>query len=115
MTLTPDLSLQKQQPIEPIHSFIVYFHSHGSCRQEGRFLLSSASSRDSNLCLVDMRGSGESNGKFTTLGVKESTDILFLLRQLQTKFRCQSVLLYGRSMGAASLMKFVVENKSGEN
>jgi predicted alpha/beta-fold hydrolase len=60
-----------------------------------------------------MRGSGESQGKFTTLGIKESNDIYYILKELQKTFKTRSVLLYGRSMGAASLMKFVVERKKG--
>lgn len=62
-----------------------------------------------------MRGSGESQGHFTTLGIKESIDIYCLLKELQKEFDCKSVLLYGRSMGAASLMKFIVEHKKGRN
>ena len=108
-----DSSRNEKDSFEQINKFILYFHSHGSCRHEGRFLLNYASKRNSNLILIDMRGSGDSQGQFTTLGIKESLDICNLLKDLQKKFICKTVLLYGRSMGAASLMKFVVENKKG--
>jgi len=66
------------------------------------------------MCLVDMRASGESQGQFCTLGIKESLDIFHILNELKSLFKCRTVLLYGRSMGAASVMKFIVERKKGK-
>lgn len=96
-----------------IKKMVVYFHSHGSNRQEGRFLLNHASNLDMNLCLIDSRGSGESEAEYTTLGIKEYRDIHMLIKYLQNKFKINEIILYGRSMGAASLMKFVSEYKNG--
>lgn len=80
---------------------------------EGRFLLKYASELDMNLCLLDCRGSGESKGNFTTLGIKEYQDVHSLIKTLQNTFNLQSLILYGRSMGAATLIKFVTEFKKG--
>ena len=60
-----------------------------------------------------MRGSGQSGSQFTTLGIKESSDIYSLIKELQLKYKCQKMILYGRSMGAASIMKFISEKKNG--
>ena len=92
---------------------ILYFHSHGSNRQEGRFLLNHANNLNMNLCLLDSRGSGESEAEFTTLGIKEYRDIHTLIKYLQRKLDIKEIILFGRSMGAASLMKFVAEYKNG--
>lgn len=92
---------------------MLYFHSHGSNRQEGRFLLKFAARMDYNLCLVDSRGSGVSEGQFCTLGIRESRDIHSLVKHLQRLYRVETVLLYGRSMGAVSIMKFVSEFRRG--
>ena len=94
-------------------SFLIYFHSHGANRQEGRFLLNYAAIKNCNLCVIDMRGSGQSGSQFTTLGIKESSDVYFMIKELQLKYNCHNMLLYGRSMGAASIMKFISEKKNG--
>ena len=60
-----------------------------------------------------MRGSGQSGGQFTTLGVKESSDVHLMIKTLQNIYGCKYMILYGRSMGAASILKFVNEFKKG--
>jgi alpha-beta hydrolase superfamily lysophospholipase len=62
-----------------------------------------------------MRGSGQSGGQFTTLGVKESSDVYQMIKTLQRVYDCQNMILYGRSMGAASIMKFIDEHKKGNH
>lgn len=100
---------------QSIDTFIIYFHSHGSNRQEGHFLLEHAGQLNFNLCLLDMRGSGDSKGQFSTLGVKEYRDVHSMVKLLQKKFRAKNILLYGRSMGAASVMKFISEYRNGRS
>lgn len=101
--------------LEPsVETFLLYFHSHGSNRTEGRFLLKFASRLNMHLCLTDMRASGDSGGQYTTLGVREHRDIHSLVRLLRTRFGAQQILLYGRSMGAVSIMKFVAEFCEGD-
>lgn len=96
-------------------TFIIYFHSHGSNRQEGRFLLEHAGKLDYNLCLLDMRASGDSKGQYSTLGVKEYRDVHSMVKLLQKRFRAKNIILYGRSMGAASVMKFISEYRNGSS
>lgn len=97
-----------------VNTFILYFHSHGSNRTEGRFLLDYAADLNYNLCLLDMRGSGDSKGKFSTLGIKEYRDVYSIVKLLQNNYRVKNLVLYGRSMGAASIMKFIAEYKNGK-
>lgn len=54
-----------------------------------------------------MRASGESGGEYTTLGIREHRDIHSLVQVLQNQFAAQKMILYGRSMGAVSIMNFV--------
>ena len=96
-----------------VDTFIIYFHSHGSNRAEGRFLLDFASDLNYNLCLLDMRGSGDSKGQYSTLGIKEYRDVYSIVKLLQKNYRAKNIILYGRSMGAASIMKFVAEYRNG--
>lgn len=62
---------------------------------------------------MDMRASGDSDGQFCTLGLKESKDVRIIIREIQQRFKVEKMILYGRSMGAAALMKFVEANKKG--
>ena len=60
-----------------------------------------------------MRGNGESGGQFTTLGIREHRDVYSIIHKLQKDYNAQEVFLYGRSMGAVAIMKFIsVHNKS---
>jgi pimeloyl-ACP methyl ester carboxylesterase len=76
--------------------------------------LNFAAIKNYNLCLLDMRGSGQSGGQFTTLGMKESSDVHQMIKTLQNTYACRNMILYGRSMGAASILKFVDEFKKGD-
>lgn len=94
-------------------AFVLYFHSHGANRQEGRFLLNFAAIKSFNLCLLDARACGQSGGKFSTLGAKEASDVYSLVKELQRRFGLRKMVLYGRSMGAAAVLKFVSEHRRG--
>lgn len=98
-----------------VETFVIYFHSHGSNRQEGRFLLEHIADLNYNLCVLDMRASGESKGTFSTLGVREYRDVHSMVKVLQKKYRVKNIVLYGRSMGAASIMKFVAKYRNGKD
>jgi pimeloyl-ACP methyl ester carboxylesterase len=78
-------------------------------------LLKYASELNFNLCLIDLRASGNSEGSYCTLGIKEYQDIYNLIKILQSDFNTKRVLLYGRSMGAVSIMKFISEYHKGNH
>ena len=62
-----------------------------------------------------MRGSGDSKGQFLTLGIREYKDLYCLIRKLQKDYKAEKIILYGRSMGAVALMKFISEFKRGNH
>jgi predicted alpha/beta-fold hydrolase len=104
---------KKQKFWKTAKHFMIYFHSHGSNRQEGRFLLDYAAEMGFNLCLIDMRGSGVSKGQFVTLGAREYKDIYCLLQKFKRTFETNQFFLYGRSMGAVAIMKFMYSYRNG--
>jgi len=58
-----------------------------------------------NVLLIDLRAHGESPGERTTLGVRESRDVLGGLDWLaQHGYPSQAVVLHGWSMGAATVL-----------
>ena len=59
--------------------------------------------------LLDFRGSGGSSGNQTTIGYKESKDVLAALNYIKSKHPGQETVLFGSSMGAVSIMKAFVD------
>ncbi len=57
-----------------------------------------------NVLLVDLRGHGKSEGKYITMGVKDSIDLKSWSEYLVKKQGAKKIVLYGVSMGAASVM-----------
>lgn len=55
--------------------------------------------------LVDFRGSGGSSESSTTIGFKEAEDVAAVLRHVRKSSDDQPVILYGRSMGAAAILR----------
>jgi predicted alpha/beta-fold hydrolase len=97
-----------------METFLIYFHSHGANRQEGKFLVDYIENLNCNLCVLDMRACGQSEGEYCTLGVKESRDVEAVIEMLQEKYRARKFILYGRSMGAVSIMKYISENQKSK-
>lgn len=55
--------------------------------------------------LVDLRGSGGSAGIQTTVGVREGDDVAASVQFMHAMRPDQPIILYGRSMGAASILR----------
>lgn len=57
--------------------------------------------------LVDFRGVGGSSGDDTTLGVREAKDVASSVSYVRQEWSQRKVILYGVSMGSASVMRAV--------
>ena len=57
-----------------------------------------------NLLMIDQRAHGESEGTTITFGIKESIDVLDWIDYLRERFGDVPILLYGVSMGAATVL-----------
>ena len=57
-----------------------------------------------NILLVDQRAAGDSEGNYYTYGQKESLDLLLWIDYLIQKDSNVKIILYGVSMGAATIM-----------
>jgi pimeloyl-ACP methyl ester carboxylesterase len=60
-----------------------------------------------SVLLVDFRGSGGSSESYTTVGVHEAEDVAAAVRYARGKLSHDNVLLFGRSMGAAAILRAV--------
>lgn len=63
-----------------------------------------------NLLFVDSRATGNSGGDYVTYGQYESDDVLYWINQEVRERPSQKILLYGGSMGAATMMSVLVKD-----
>ena len=101
-------------PVEGAKGNVILFHGYGGNKS---YMLSRASlirAMGYNTLLIDFRGSGGSTGNTTTIGYKESQDVLTSIEYLQSKGK-KDIYLLGTSMGAAAVIKAMSEHKAGVN
>jgi pimeloyl-ACP methyl ester carboxylesterase len=86
---------------------IILFH--GYADDKSSLLREAAAFRDMGLSvlLVDFRGSGESSESYSTIGYHEAEDVAATVRYAQNNFQYSSLVLFGRSMGAAAVLRAV--------
>ncbi len=63
-----------------------------------------------NLLFVDSRATGNSGGDYVTYGQYESDDVLYWINQEVLERPSQKILLYGGSMGAATMMSVLAKD-----
>ncbi len=63
-----------------------------------------------NLLFVDSRATGNSGGDYVTYGQYESDDVLYWINQEVRERPSQKILLYGGSMGAATMMSVLAKD-----
>jgi pimeloyl-ACP methyl ester carboxylesterase len=61
---------------------------------------------DFNICSFDFSGAGHSEGDYVTLGYYEKDDIKAIVEFLRNELHIQKIILYGRSMGAVSSLRY---------
>jgi pimeloyl-ACP methyl ester carboxylesterase len=59
-----------------------------------------------NICSFDFSGAGYSEGDYVTLGYDEKDDIGAVIEYLRNELNIQKIILYGRSMGAVSSLRY---------
>jgi dipeptidyl aminopeptidase/acylaminoacyl peptidase len=86
---------------------IILFHGYSaektSLLGEARAFLDLGAS----VLLVDFRGSGGSSESYTTVGVHEAEDVAAALHYAGRRLSYREVFLFGRSMGAAAILRAV--------
>lgn len=89
---------------------VLMFHGYSACK--ATLLLEAAALRElgCETWLVDFRGSGGSSGDTTTLGVYEADDVATAFEFLRARDAARPVILYGRSMGAAAILRAISKN-----
>lgn len=63
-----------------------------------------------NIFSFDFSGSGRSDGDYVTLGYFEKDDVKAVVEFLRKELNIQKIILYGRSMGAVSALRYAAED-----
>ena len=91
-------------PPRPSKRWVILVHGYG---RDQRFVWDLAAEYLKNgydVLTPDMRAAGESDGKYLTMGVKESEDVVAWARQIAKNDNEARIVLHGVSMGAATVM-----------
>lgn len=85
---------------------VVYMHGNAGNLIEGLSHASSILPLGTDLLCFDFSGCGNSEGKWVTLGWQEKMDLHAVLQYLESEGKTSKVVLYGRSMGAATVLLY---------
>ena len=89
---------------------IIYLHGNASSRTEGAEYAEKFLSLGWNLLVYDAIGCGKSEGEFITLGLNEHLDLKNIIEHLKGTNLVSKIVLYGRSMGAATVLMYASKN-----
>ena len=107
------LHAKKFSPAENSNRWAILVHGYG---RDGTFAYDYAEEylkRGWNVLIPDLRASGESEGKFITMGALESRDVFDWAKKISDENPDAKIILHGVSMGAATvLMTAALEPKN---
>ena len=93
---------------------VILFHGHGSSKSsvidEAEYFFSLGF----NTLLLDFRAHGNSEGNTSTVGYKEAEDVKLAVELMKSRGE-KNIILWGRSLGAATIARAVGENKVPAN
>ena len=98
--------LSERGPDAPL---VVLFHGYATAKTS---LVGEAETFDALGCstlVVDFRGSGASSEAYTSIGVAEARDVESAAHYAQEQVPHSELILFGRSMGAAAILRAVAE------
>lgn len=94
------------RPAEP-HGTVLLFHGYSAARDSMLEEAYEFLQLGYAALLVDFRGCGSSDGTTTTLGYHEAEDVAAAVEQMQQHDLQRPLVLYGRSMGAAAVLRSI--------
>eukprot|EP00929_Paragymnodinium_shiwhaense_P033282 TRINITY_DN18301_c0_g3_i1.p1 TRINITY_DN18301_c0_g3~~TRINITY_DN18301_c0_g3_i1.p1 ORF type:complete len:726 (+),score=124.85 TRINITY_DN18301_c0_g3_i1:140-2317(+) len=91
---------------------VVFLHGNCSSRLEVIELLPTLLPRDITVFCLDFSGSGKSDGEYISLGYYEEDDLRVVIDYLKSLETISTIGLWGRSMGATTLVLRAAEDSS---
>lgn len=89
---------------------MVYCHGNAGNKLEGLVAADVLIPNGMDLLSFDFSGCGNSEGEWVTLGWKEKEDLHAVLQWVKDQGRTSKVSLWGRSMGAATILMYDYSN-----
>lgn len=68
-----------------------------------------------DLCCFDFIGAGQSEGNYSTFGVREADDLGRVLKTLVEQLGYKSFVLWGRCVGAVAIIHYLAKNKNNSS
>lgn len=101
----------KEEGTDPVNT-ILYLHGNGGSKLECLGFTPLICKND--LCIIgfDFVGCGNSDSGFLTYGINESKDAELVIKEAQQYFKINKLIVWGRSMGAATAILFAEKNRS---
>lgn len=84
--------------------WVIVVHGYGCTQQNSWYIAANYLAQGYEVLTPDLRASGSSEGRFLTMGYKESEDVLLWARRIAQEHPEARILLHGVSMGAATVM-----------
>jgi len=91
-------------PEEPSKRLVILVHGYGRNQSFVWDYAAEYIKRGYNVLTPDLRAAGLSEGKYLTMGVKESDDIALWAKEVARRDETAQIVLHGISMGAATVM-----------
>jgi len=85
---------------------VIWLHGNSSSREEALTVMDSVIPMRISLVALDFSGCGHSEGDFITLGWHEQHDVAAVVTHLRADKNISSIVLWGRSMGAATALLY---------
>ena len=90
-------------PNKKSKKLLLYNHCFSGNKLEGIPYLDYTDDKYSLLC-YDLRGTGNNMSEYVTLGLRESLDLLRIIKYVIKNFDFKEIFLWGRSMGATTVI-----------
>lgn len=98
-------------PNEENKALIIFYHGYAGNKSQMLSRAKDLHELGYSTAIVGFRGSGNSEGDYTTIGFEESKDVINSFHYYKNKFPTQPMILFGTSMGAAAILKALGESE----
>ena len=88
----------------PRGNWAIIVHGYGCTQENSYYLASHYLAQGYDVLTPDLRSSGKSEGRFVTMGLRESGDIVGWAQEIAARNPEARIVLHGVSMGAATVM-----------
>lgn len=98
------LKATRFSPGQDGHRWVIVAHGYGCTQQNSWYIAANYLARGYQVLTPDLRASGASEGRYLTMGYRESRDLVDWAKKIARTDPEAKIILHGVSMGAASVM-----------